>query len=118
MPSRPLHVLLIHGMGTPAPYAFEAFIRSLADRFGLVQIPPSDAEPQPQGSYPIAPAQEALIHTAPWPIVIDGVPAEPQAQLYTYAFAPTPNDLPTLTVSYLLWMPLTELIKMRSGRGG
>ena len=39
MPSRPLHVLFVHGMGTPAPYAFEAFIRSLADRFGLVQIP-------------------------------------------------------------------------------
>ncbi len=110
-PSRPLHVLIVHGMGTPAPYTFEAFIRSLADRFGLVQIPPSVAEPQPQGCYPATPAQEALIHPAPRPIVVDGVPEEAQAQLYTYAFAPTPSDPPALTVSYVLWTPLTEFIK-------
>ncbi len=98
-------------MGTPAPYAFEAFIRSLADRFGLVQIPPSVPEPQPQGCYSVQPTQEALIHPPPRQIVIDGVPTEAQAQLYTYAFAPAASDRPTLTVSYLLWTPLTESIK-------
>jgi hypothetical protein len=62
VPNQPLHVLIVHGMGTPAPYAFEAFIRSLADRFGLVQIPPLKPEPQPQGCYSVTPAQEALVH--------------------------------------------------------
>jgi len=109
--SRPLHVLLIHGMGTPQPYAFEAFIASLAGRFGLVQIPPLNPEPQPQGCYQATPAEGALIHPPPRPIVLDGVPAEAQAQLYTYRFAPTPSGEPTLTVSYLLWTPLTESIK-------
>ena len=45
-PQRPLHVLLIHGMGSPQPYGFDAFIASLAGLFGLVQIPPHD----PQGA--------------------------------------------------------------------
>ena len=39
---KPLHVLVVHGMGTPAPYQFEGFIKSLADRFALVQIPPPE----------------------------------------------------------------------------
>ena len=38
-PERPLHVLLVHGMGTPTPNRFDPFIASLAGRFGLVQIP-------------------------------------------------------------------------------
>jgi hypothetical protein len=111
VPSQPLHVLIVHGMGTPQPYAFEAFIRSLSDRFGLVQIPPPKPEPQPQGCYQVAPAQEALIHPTPTPIVINGVPPQAQAQLYTYDFGATPSGPPKLTVSYLLWTPLTESIK-------
>ncbi len=110
-PSEPLHVLIVHGMGTPQPYAFEAFIRSLADRFGFVQVPPLKSAPQPQGCYLVAPAEEALVHPAPTPIVITGVPPQAQAQLYTYDFGVTPSGPPKLTVSYLLWTPLTELIK-------
>lgn len=37
-PERPLQVLIIHGIGTPAPYQFEGFIQSLAQRFRLVQV--------------------------------------------------------------------------------
>ena len=111
VPRRPLHVLIVHGMGTPAPYEFEGFIRSLADRFGLVQIPPSATEPQPQGCYPATPAQAALAHPVPRLIAIEGVPESASAQLYTYAFAPARDDRPSLTVSYLLWAPLTESIK-------
>jgi hypothetical protein len=40
-PGRPLHVLLVHGMGTPTPNGFDPFIASLAGPFGLVQIPPA-----------------------------------------------------------------------------
>ena len=40
-PGRPLRVLLVHGMGTPQPYGFDAFISALAGRFGYVQRPPS-----------------------------------------------------------------------------
>ena len=86
-PSEPLHVLIVHGMGTPQPYAFEAFIRSLADRFGFVQVPPLKSAPQPQGCYLVAPAEEALVHPAPTPIVITGVPPQAQAQLYTSTLA-------------------------------
>jgi hypothetical protein len=46
-PGRPLHVLLVHGMGTPQPYGFDAFIGALAGRFGYVQRPPS----KPEGPY-------------------------------------------------------------------
>jgi hypothetical protein len=111
VPSQPLHVLIVHGMGTPQLYTFESFIQSLADRFGLVQVPPLKSEPQPQGCHQVTPAQEVLIHPAPRPIVIEGVPTEAEAQLYTYNFAPTPSDPPKLTVSFLLWTPLTESIK-------
>ena len=109
--ARPLHVLIIHGMGTPAPYEFEGFIGSLADRFGLVQKPPPATEPQPQGCYPASPAREALIHPVPQPIPIDSAPETAWARLYTYDFAPGQNDPPKLRVSYLLWTPLTESIK-------
>jgi hypothetical protein len=110
-PRRPLHVLIVHGIGTPAPYQFEAFIKSLADRFGFVQIPPRESEPEAQGCHPTTPAQEALAYPAPRAIAIDGVPPGASARLYTYFFAPTPNHPPKLTVSYLLWTPLTESIK-------
>jgi len=110
-PRRPLHVLIVHGMGTPAPYQFEGFIKSLADRFGLVQTHLSTTGPQLQGCYPATPAQQALAHPIPQAITIDGVPPDASAQLYTYSFALTPDDSPVLTVSYLHWAPLTERIK-------
>jgi len=110
-PGRPLHVLIIHGMGTPAPYQFEGFIKALADRFGLVQTRLPATGPQPPGCYPATPAQQALAHPFPRPIPIDDLPPDASAQLYTYSFGPTPDDKPKLIVSYLLWAPLTEGIK-------
>jgi hypothetical protein len=110
-PRRPLHVLIVHGIGTPAPYQFEGFIKSLADRFGFVQIPPPATEPEAQRCHPVPPAQPALAHPLPRVIAIDGVPPAASARLYTYSFAPTPNYPAKLTVSYLLWTPLTESIK-------
>jgi hypothetical protein len=110
-PDRPLHVLIVHGMGTPAPYNFEGFIKSLADRFRLAQIAPPATEPQLPGCYPAAPAREALIHPAALVIPIKGVPAEASARLYTYDFGPGGNRPEKLRVSYLFWAPLTESIK-------
>ena len=110
-PHGPLHVLVVHGMGTPAPYQFEGFIKSLADRFRLAQIPPPATEPQLQGCYPGAPAQEALDHPAAQVIPIKGVPVDASARLYTYAFAPVGGGPEKLRVSYLFWAPLTESIK-------
>ena len=111
-PQRPLHVLLIHGMGTPQPYGFDAFIASLAGRFGLVQIPPHEPQGQWHGCYDkTPPAQPVLLQPAPQ--IIQNAYAAPgnEAQLYTYDFAPRPEGPPTLTVSYLLWTPLTESVK-------
>jgi hypothetical protein len=110
-PGRPLHVLLAHGMGTPTPNGFDAFIASLAGRFGLVQIPPAEVEPQWQGCHPETPAPPGLIQPKPEPIENASVYRDNRAQLYTYNFAPSPNDKPTLTVSYLLWAPLTAQVK-------
>jgi hypothetical protein len=110
-PDRPLHVLIVHGMGTPAPYYFEGFIKALADRFGLVQTRLPATGSEPPGCYPAAPAEQALAHPVPQPISIDGVPPDAAAQLYTYAFGLTPDGKPKLIVSYLLWAPLTESIK-------
>jgi hypothetical protein len=110
-PSRPLHVLIIHGIGTPAPYQFEGFIQSLAQRFSLVQVPPKFQDSEPQGCYYVTPAFPALVHPRPKLITIDGVPDEASARLYTYSFGPAPDGPPTLNVSYLLWAPLTEDIK-------
>jgi hypothetical protein len=112
-PARPLHVLILHGMGTPAPYEFEGFIQSFAERLRLVQTPPDSTELQLPGCYPATPAAPALIHPRPEPIHIDGVPEQDWAQLYTYSFGPTSGGLPTLEVSYLLWAPLTEDIKCK-----
>ena len=39
----PLRILVIHGMGTPGPYDFEAFIAALANRLRLAQIIPPPA---------------------------------------------------------------------------
>jgi hypothetical protein len=110
-PARPLHVLIIHGIGTPAPYQFEGFIQSLAQRFSLVQVPPKFQDSEPQGCYYVTPASPALIHPRPKLITIDGAPEEASARLFTYSFGPAANGPPTLKVSYLLWAPLTEDIK-------
>ena len=113
-PGRPLHVLLVHGMGTPQPYGFDAFIASIAGRFGLAQIPPQDRGPQWQGCYKrVTPAQPALITPAAERIDIPYAAPENQARLYTYDFGPPGSDRRTLTVSYLLWTPLTESVKCR-----
>ena len=55
----------------------------------------------------------ALIHPAPTPIAIAGVPDYAQAKLYTYSFGPSSDGPVTLNVNYLLWAPLTEEIKCR-----
>lgn len=51
----------------------------------------------------------------PLPEPIDNPAATPQNQalLYTYNFAPRQTDPPQLTVSYLLWPPLTAEVKCR-----
>ena len=108
---RPLHVLILHGMGTPAPYEFEGFIQSFAERLRLVQTPPDFTELQLPGCYPATPGLPALVHPRPQPIRIDGAPEKAWARLYTYSFGPTAGGRPTLEVSYLLWAPLTEDIK-------
>lgn len=110
-PGRPLHVLLVHGMGTPTPNGFDPFIASLAGRFGLVQIPPPEIEPQWQRCHGDAPAQPTLLQPKPEAIQNKAVFQDDRALLYTYNFAPTPNARPTLTVSYLLWAPLTAGVK-------
>jgi hypothetical protein len=109
---QPLEVLIIHGIGTPAPYQFEGFIQSIAQRLRLVQVPYGPSAPQNSSCYPTDPASAALFHPAPTPISIDGVvPDEDRAELYTYRFGPSPNGPVTLKVNYLLWAPLTERIK-------
>jgi hypothetical protein len=109
---RPLEVLIIHGIGTPAPYQFEGFIQSIAQRLHLVQVPFGPSAPQNSSCYPTDPAPAALFHPAPTPISITGVvPNEDRAELYTYSFGPSPDGPVTLKVNYLLWAPLTERIK-------
>ena len=104
----------IHGMGTPQPYGFDAFIATLAGRFGYVQRPPTKPEAQYQGCYKRVTAAKPALATPP-PDVIDIPDAAPenQARLYTYDFAPPGSDKAALTVSYLLWTPLTESVKCR-----
>jgi hypothetical protein len=110
-PGRPLHVLLVHGMGTPTPNGFDSFIASLASRFGLVQLPPDKIEPQWQSCHNDPAAQPTLRQPAPEPIDNPAAAPQNQALLYTYEFAPRQTDPPQLTVSYLLWAPLTAEVK-------
>jgi hypothetical protein len=110
---RPLQVLIIHGIGTPAPYQFEGFIQSIAQRLRLVQVPFGPSAPQNSSCYPTDPALAALFHPAPTPISITGVPDDDRAELYTYRFGPSPDGPVTLKVNYLLWAPLTEDIKCK-----
>ena len=100
-PQRPLKVLIIHGMGTPAPYQFEGFIQSLAQQFRLVQVQRGPSEPQASGCSHTDPAFPALVHPVPTPISISGVPDQAQAQLYTYSFGPSSEGPVTLNVNYL-----------------
>ncbi len=113
---RPLEVLIIHGIGTPAPYQFEGFIQSIAQRLRLAQVPSGPSEPQNSGCYSTDPAFPALVHPAPRPISITGVPDEDRAELYTYRFGPSADGPVTLKVNYLLWAPLTEGIKCKLAR--
>jgi hypothetical protein len=110
-PGRPLHVLLVHGMGTPTPNGFDLFIASLAARFGFVQIPPYKVEAQWQSCHGDPAAQPMLLQPPPEPIDNPNAAPQNQALLYTYNFAPRPTDPPQLTVSYLLWAPLTAEVK-------
>ncbi len=113
-PGRPLHVLLVHGMGTPQPYGFDAFVASIAERFGYVQIPPPTPDTQYQGCYRrVTTAQPRLITPPPDVIDVPDATPENQARLYTYNFGTRGADQTALTVSYLLWTPLTESVKCR-----
>jgi hypothetical protein len=114
---RPLHVFIIHGMGTEAPNQFDGFILGLANRLRLVQIPPNAAapvEPQPPECPPQSPpSPSGLIDPVPTFIDIDGLPSYAQARLYTYDFSSSSGDStpPILEVSFLYWAPLTEGVK-------
>ena len=78
------------------------------------QISHSTPEAQYQGCYKRAtPAQPALLTPPPDVIDVQGAAPENQARLYTYDFGPPGSDRTALTVSYLLWTPLTESVKCR-----
>ena len=61
----------------------------------------------------MTPAQPALVTPPPDVIDVQGAAPENQARLYTYDFGPPGSDQTALTVSYLLWTPLTEGVKCR-----
>ena len=100
-------------MGTPTPNGFDPFIASLAGRFGLVQVRPDKVEPQWQSCHNDPAAQPTLMQPLPEPIDNPAAAPQNQALLYTYNFAPRQTDPPQLTVSYLLWAPLTAEVKCR-----
>ena len=112
---QPLEVLIIHGIGTPAPYQFEGFIQSLAQRLRLAQVASEPSVVENSGCYPTDPALPALVHPAPRPISITGVPDEDRAELYTYRFGPRADGPVTLKVNYLLWAPLDRRHQMQTG---
>jgi hypothetical protein len=111
----PLRILVVHGMGTPGPYDFEAFIAALANRLRLAQIaPPPAVTDQPVGCPPPEnPPPSGLIHPPPLYIDVDGVPQNAQARLYTYDFVSAANSSGrrVLEISYLYWAPLTKHVK-------
>ena len=113
--SRPPRLLV---MGTPTPNGFDPFIASLAGRFGLVQVRPDKVEPQWQSCHNDPAAQPTLMQPLPEPIDNPAAAPQNQALLYTYNFAPRQTDPPQLTVSYLLWPPLTAEVKCRTRDGG
>ena len=115
---KPLRILLIHGMGTATKDDFDGFIASVAAKLQLTQIPSSCLETR---SKPCPEISSSPAVTAPIsrPIDIPGVPEADRAILYTYAFASGPAGsvgaaAPAMTVSFLLWSPLTSTIKCRS----
>jgi hypothetical protein len=118
-PARPekprLRVLIIHGMGTTAPDQFNSFISSLATRLQLHQIPPAPTAPWAKQCNEPTVSDAGLVTPPPLLIDIDQAPLEARARLYTYDFglgaAATPGEFPILSVSFLLWSPLTSSIK-------
>ncbi len=110
-PARPLHILMVHGIGTTTPDQFESFIAALANRLRLVQILSPSSELRHPDCREATAASLALVRPDPTPINITGVPANAQALLYNYAFASAANDscapAPVLKISFLLWAPLT-----------
>jgi len=114
-PARPLHILMVHGIGTTTPDQFESFIAALANRLRLVQILPPSSERRSPGCRAAA-ASSKIVRLDPTLINIRGVPPEAQAQLYNYTFASTADDscnpTPVLNISFLLWAPLTGDIKL------
>jgi hypothetical protein len=112
---RRLRILMIHGMGTTSPDSFNGFISSLASRLQLHQIapPPSPAFLKQC----LEPSASAAGLMTPPPIIIDvdNAPTKDRARLYTYDFgmgaAPTPDEVPILSISFLLWSPLTSSVK-------
>jgi len=113
--SAKVRIMIIHGMGTSAPDAFDPFILALAGRLRLVQIvnsPPEPLDPSGCGTTTSA-TPSGLVHPAPVYIPIDNVPHEAQARLYTFDFAPSSGTESVLSISYLYWAPLTGAIKCK-----
>jgi hypothetical protein len=105
---RPLRILITHGMGTAREDGFDAFLLEVAGKFGLVQMDtPPETAPAFCHETRTAPPN-GLTRPEPVLIAVDAVPAADRARLYTYRFArPRARDRAALTVSYLIWSPLT-----------
>lgn len=103
-PDHPLHILIIHGMGTIDANFFNGFMAQTAARLGLVQIGYTGAAP--------APGTVVLPSGIPVPVPPTLPPEAKPALLYDVKFAPKPTDQrPTVIFTYLLWAPLTARIK-------
>jgi hypothetical protein len=113
IPARPLHILAVHGMGTTTPEQFESFIGSLANRLRLVEISKPLGQSAPPSCGDVIATPPTLVRPLPTAITITGVPSDKSAELYTYAFASRDDAScrPALTVSFLLWAPLTTDVK-------
>ena len=112
LPPRPLHVFAVHGMGTTTPDQFEGFIGALANRLRLVQISQPRGEPTLSQCTETVAAPSTLVRPHPRLVEIPGVPQCASARLYTYNFATVEDSRrPVLTVSFLLWAPLTKAIE-------
>jgi hypothetical protein len=109
--STPIRMLIIHGMGTASEGEYDTFMLEIAGKFGLAQTPPVRETLPPPCGEPVAPPAPGLTRPQPIRIDIAGVPADDQARLYTYDFASGGGTAPALTISYLLWSPLTCQIK-------
>lgn len=103
-PQKPLRILLVHGMGTTTEDAFDQLMSEIAAKLGLTQRRPAVLESTSSTS-------GTLMRPNPIPIPIPGVPANAQALLYSYDFGKSPDGPSRLSVSFLLWSPLTSAIK-------